>query len=130
MPDLSTGSHPYHKLDSEILNALRMSKCPSILLLLPNTACPCLCILPGVYACLIIQIDYYSTTVLLIVTFQIHCSVTTGHCGVFYREGGQCMKAIVKKMKTPKRLALNSHRAFSDFVLTHIHVHNVVGGGG
>ena len=46
-------------------------------------------ILSGVYACLIIRIDYYATTtVLLIVTFQIHCSVTTGrHCGVFCRGG-------------------------------------------
>ena len=26
--------------------------------------------------------------------------------------GGQCMKAIVKKMKTPKRLALNSQSFF------------------
>ena len=93
-----------------------MSKCPSILLLLPNTACPSLSILPGVYACLVTQIDYYSTIVLLIVTFQMHCSVTTGHCGVFYRRGWGRMKSIVKKMKTPKRLALNSHRAFCVFV--------------
>ena len=54
-------------------------------------------------------------------TFRRQCKIVEFCTDVFHRWKGRVkyMREIVKKMKTPKRLALNSHRAFETKIECH-----------